>query len=174
VFYPRTLLTRRIPRCSEPPSQCGAVYTPTLTKEAPLHRNAPLTPEGRRRLCRLIEDGLDGGLGRRVDANFAPDGAQVVAPLPGWRRPGAGGLLEPAASMPHQDPGQGRASGVELRRRHQVSAARLAERAGLPASRGTPSGPAMGSRGSLTSSAAVDASCATSKPPGRASSSTST
>ena len=28
-----------------------------------MHRNAPLTPEGRLRLCNLIEDGWTGGLG---------------------------------------------------------------------------------------------------------------
>jgi hypothetical protein len=35
----------------------GAVHTPTKCQEAQMHRNALLTPEGRLRLCALIEEG---------------------------------------------------------------------------------------------------------------------
>ena len=100
MFYPRTLLTRRIPRCSEPPSQCGAVYTPTLTKEAPLHRNAPLTPEGRRRLCELIDDGWTiaaAAESMRISRQTAHKW---------WRRYQAGGglALEDCSSRPRRCP----------------------------------------------------------------------
>ncbi len=70
-----------------------------------MHRNAPLTPEGRLRLCNLIEDGWTGGLGRRVDADLTPDRSQVVASLSGRGDRWFGGSLEPAPKVPDQDPG---------------------------------------------------------------------
>ena len=76
-----------------------------------MHRNAPLTPEGRLRLCRLIEEGWTGRHGGRVDADLAADGPQVVAPLPRGRPCRPGGSLQPASALPDQDPGQGRAPG---------------------------------------------------------------
>ena len=118
-----------------------------------MHRNAPLTPEGRLRLCRLIEDGLDRGLGGRVLADLPPDGPQVVASLPRGRRCGPGGPLEPAATLPDQDPGQGGAPGG---RAPPAPPARSQpvwrQRAGIPASTLHGSGLATGCRGSRTSS----------------------
>ena len=72
-----------------------------------MHSNALLTPEGRLRLCRLIEEGwtvTSAAESFRVSCQTAP---QVVAPLPTDRRSGPDGPLEPAAALPDQDPGQG-------------------------------------------------------------------
>ena len=54
-----------------------------------MHRNAPLTPEGRFRLCLLIEDGWTVASAAESMRSLAPDGAQVVATLStgGPRRP---------------------------------------------------------------------------------------
>ena len=54
---------------------------------------------------------LDRGLGSRVHADLSADGAQVVASLSGVGRRRSRGPLEPAPALPHQDPGQGRATG---------------------------------------------------------------
>jgi transposase InsO family protein len=99
-----------------------------------LHRNAPLTPEGRHRLCRLIEDGWT------VSAAAESMRISRQTAHKWWRRYQSGGrlALEDRSSRPRRCPTKTPAKVerrvVELRRRHQVSAARLAERAGLPAS----------------------------------------
>jgi transposase InsO family protein len=99
-----------------------------------VHRNAPLTPEGRRRLCRLIEDGWTVA-GAAESMRISRQTAHKW-----WRRYLAGGrpALEDRSSRPRRCPTKTPAKverrAVELRRRHQVSAARLAGRAGLPAS----------------------------------------
>ena len=99
-----------------------------------MHRNAPLTPEGRRRLCRLIEDGwtvASAAESMRISRQTAHKW---------WRRYQVGGTLalEDRSSRPRRCPTKTPAKVerrvVELRRRHQVSAARLADRAGVPAS----------------------------------------
>lgn len=99
-----------------------------------MHRNAPLTPEGRRRLCRLIEDGwtvASAAESMRISRQTAHKW---------WRRyqeSGDMGLLDRSSRprrCPTKTPAKVERRVVELRRRHQVSAARLAERAGIPAS----------------------------------------
>ena len=99
-----------------------------------MHRNAPLTPEGRLRLCRLIENGwtvASAAESFRISRQTAHKW---------WRRyqeAGQAGLLD-RSSRPRRCPTKTAAKVerrvVELRRRHQVSAARLADRAGVAAS----------------------------------------
>lgn len=99
-----------------------------------MHRNAPLTPEGRFRLCCLIEDGWT----IASSAECMRISRQTAHKW--WRRYQQGGriALEDRTSRPRRCPTKTSAKVerrvVQLRRRHQVSAARLAERAGLPAS----------------------------------------
>jgi transposase InsO family protein len=99
-----------------------------------VHRNAPLTPEGRLRLCHLIEDGwtiASAAESMRISRQTAHKW---------WRRYQSGGTiaLEDRSSRPRRCPTKTPAKVerrvVQLRRRHQVSAARLAERAALPSS----------------------------------------
>ncbi len=99
-----------------------------------MHRNAPLTPEGRLRLCRLIEDGwtvASAAESCRISRQTAHKW---------WRRyQGAAeaGLVDRSSRprrCPTKTPAKVERRVVELRRRHQVSAARLAGRAGVPAS----------------------------------------
>lgn len=99
-----------------------------------MHRNAPLTPEGRLRLCRMIEDGW---------TVVAAAESMRISRQTGhkwWRRYRESGRsgLEDRSSRPRRCPTKTPAKVerrvVELRRRHQVSAARLAVRAGVPAS----------------------------------------
>jgi transposase InsO family protein len=99
-----------------------------------LHRNAPLTPEGRRRLCGLIEDGwtiASAAESMRISRQTAHKW---------WRRYQSGGLLalEDRPSRPRRCPTKTPAKVerrvVQLRRTHQLGPARLAARAGLPAS----------------------------------------
>jgi transposase InsO family protein len=99
-----------------------------------MHRNAPLTPEGRRRLCELIEEGwsvASAAESFRISRQTAHKW---------WRRyqeAGNAGLID-RSSRPRRCPAKTSAKVerrvVELRRRHQVSAARLSQRAGVPAS----------------------------------------
>ena len=99
-----------------------------------MHRNAPLTPEGRLRLCRLIEDGwpvATAAESMRISRQTAHKW---------WRRyqeTGSAGLVD-RSSRPRHCPTKTSATMerrvVALRRRHQVSAARLAPVAGVPAS----------------------------------------
>ena len=99
-----------------------------------MHRNAPLTPEGRLRLCRLIEDGWT------VAAAAESMRISRQTAHKWWRRyqeAGEAGLLDRSSRprrCPTKTPAKVERRGVELRRRHQVSAARLSERAGIPAS----------------------------------------
>jgi transposase InsO family protein len=99
-----------------------------------LHRNAPLTPEGRFRLCQLIEEGWT------VAAAAESMRISRQTAHKWWRRYQNGGrpALEDRSSRPRRCPTKTPVKVerrvVQLRRRHQVSAARLAERAALPAS----------------------------------------
>jgi transposase InsO family protein len=99
-----------------------------------MHRNAPLTPEGRLRLCCLIEDGWT------VAAAAESFRISRQTAHKWWRRyqeAGEAGLIDRSSRprrCPTKTPAKVERRVVELRRRHQVSAARLAERAGLPAS----------------------------------------
>ena len=99
-----------------------------------MHRNAPLTPEGRLRLCRLIEDGW-------TVASAAESfriSRQTAHKL--WRRYQDAGVagLEDRSSRPRRcptkTPDRMERRIVELRRRHQLGPARLAPRIGMPAS----------------------------------------
>ena len=99
-----------------------------------MHRNAPLTPEGRRRLCQLIEDGWT------VAAAAESMRISRQTAHKWWRRyreAGPAGLVDRSSRprrCPTRTPARVERRVVELRRRHQVSAARLAPRAGVPAS----------------------------------------
>jgi transposase InsO family protein len=99
-----------------------------------MHRNAPLTPEGRLRLCWLIEDGWT------VAAAAESMRISRQAAHKWWRRyqeAGEAGLVDRSSRprrCPTKTPAKVERRVVELRRRHQVSAARLAGRAGLSAS----------------------------------------
>ena len=99
-----------------------------------MHRNAPLTPEGRRRLCQMIEEGwpiATAAESMRISRQTAHKW---------WRRyeeAGEAGLVDRSSRprrCPTRTPAKIERRVVELRRRHQVSAARLAPRAGVPAS----------------------------------------
>ena len=99
-----------------------------------MHRNAPLTPEGRRRLCELIEDGCtiaSAAESMRISRQTAHKW---------WRRYREGGelALEDRSSRPRRSPTKTPAKVerrvVALRRRCQKGAARLTDQAGLPAS----------------------------------------
>jgi transposase InsO family protein len=99
-----------------------------------VHRNAPLTPEGRRRLCELIEDGwtvATAAESMRISRQTAHKW---------WRRyqeSGAPGL-EDRSSRPRRCPTKTAPKLerrlVELRRRHQLGPVRLAPQVGMPAS----------------------------------------
>lgn len=99
-----------------------------------MHRNAPLTPEGRHRLCLMIEQGWT------VAAAAESMRISRQTAHKWWGRYLKGGelALQDRSSRPRRCPTKTPAKVerrvVELRRRYQVSAARLAGRAGLPAS----------------------------------------
>jgi transposase InsO family protein len=99
-----------------------------------LHRNAPLTPEGRRRLCDLIEDGWT------VAAAAESMRVSRQTAHKWWQRYLRGGLLalEDRSSRPRRCPTKTPAKVerkvVQLRLRHQIGPARLAARSGIPAS----------------------------------------
>lgn len=99
-----------------------------------MHRNAPLTPEGRRRLCELIDDGwpvATAAESMRISRQTAHKW---------WRRfrqEGPEGLVD-RSSRPHRcatrTPARVERRVVQLRRRHQLGPARLAPMAKMPAS----------------------------------------
>ena len=99
-----------------------------------MHRNAPLTPEGRLRLCRRIEDGWTVA-GAAESMNVSRQTAHKW-----WRRYQESGLmgLEDRSSRPKHCPTKPPARVerriVELRRRHRLGPTRLASRAGVPPS----------------------------------------
>jgi transposase InsO family protein len=100
-----------------------------------VHRNAPLTPEGRFRLCQLInEDGWTvaaAAESMRISRQTAHQW---------WRRyqdAGTAGLEDRSSRprrCPTKTPDRMERRIVELRRRHQLGPARLAPRVGMPAS----------------------------------------
>jgi transposase InsO family protein len=99
-----------------------------------MHRNAPLTPEGRFRLCLLIE----GGWTVAAAAESMRISRQTAHKW--WRRyqeAGRAGLDDRSSRprrCPTKTPDKVERRLVELRRRHQLGPARLAPRAGVPAS----------------------------------------
>jgi transposase InsO family protein len=99
-----------------------------------VHRNAPLTPEGRLRLCRLIDDGST------IAAAAESFRISRQTAHKWWHRyleAGEAGLVD-RSSRPRRCPTKTVAKVerrvVALRRRHQLGPARLASRAGVPAS----------------------------------------
>jgi len=99
-----------------------------------VHRNAPLTPEGRFRLCQMIEDGWPVA----TTAESMRISRQTAHKW--WRRyqeAGVAGLTDRSSRprlSPTKTPERVERRLVELRRRHQLGPARLAPRAGVPAS----------------------------------------
>ena len=99
-----------------------------------MHRNAPLTPEGRLRLCRMIQDGwtvASAAESMRISRQTAHKW---------WRRyqeAGRAGLDDRSSRprrCPTKTPAKVERRVVKLRRRHQLGPARLAPIAGIPAS----------------------------------------
>lgn len=99
-----------------------------------MHRNAPLTPQGRLRLCHMIEEGwtiASSAESMRISRQTAHKwwGRYLEAGEAG---------LEDRSSRPRRCPTKTSPKVerrlVELRRRHQLGPARLAPRAGVPAS----------------------------------------
>jgi transposase InsO family protein len=99
-----------------------------------MHRNAPLTPEGRLRLCRRIEDGWSVATAAE-SMNIARQTAHKW-----WRRyqdEGAAGLEDRSSrpwSCPHQTPARVERRIVALRQSRKLGPARLAGIVGVPAS----------------------------------------
>ncbi len=99
-----------------------------------MHRNAPLTPEGRFRLCLLIADGWT------VAAAAESMRISRQTAHKWWRRyqqAGPPGLRDRSSRprrCPTKTPDKVERRLVELRRRHQLGPGRLAPRAGVPAS----------------------------------------
>ena len=99
-----------------------------------MHRNAPLTPEGRRRLCSLIENGWTGASAAesmRISRQCAHKW---------WRRyceEGPAGLVDRSSrprSCPHQTPARVERRIVALRESRKLGPARLGGILGMPAS----------------------------------------
>ncbi len=99
-----------------------------------MHRNAPLTPEGRLRLCQRIEAGWPVAQAA-ASMGISRDRAYVW-----WRRYQADGRagLEDRSSRPHRSPHQTRPSRerriISLRRDRGLGPARIAGIVGMPAS----------------------------------------
>lgn len=99
-----------------------------------MHRNAPLTPEGRFRLCRLIEEGwpvATAAESMRISRQTAHKWWRC------YQAAGRAGLVNRSSRprrCPTKTPERVERRLVQLRRRHQLGPARLAARAGVPAS----------------------------------------
>ena len=99
-----------------------------------MHRNAPLTPEGRLRLCRRIEDGWTVAAAAK-SMNISRQCAHKW-----WRRyrdEGVEGLQDRSSrpwSCPHQTPSRVERRILALRRSRRLGPARLAGIVGVPAS----------------------------------------
>jgi transposase InsO family protein len=99
-----------------------------------MHRNAPLTPEGRLRLCHRIEDGWT------VAAAAESMNISRQCAHKWWRRyrdEGPAGLVDRSSrpfSCPHQTPARVERRIVALRQSRKLGPARLAGIVGVPAS----------------------------------------
>jgi transposase InsO family protein len=106
----------------------------THDQEDSMHRNAPLTPEGRLRLCHRIADGWS------VAAAAESMGISRQTAHKWWRRyqdEGVAGLEDRSSrprSCPHQTPARVERRIVALRQSRKLGPARLAGIVGLPAS----------------------------------------
>jgi len=99
-----------------------------------VHRNAPLTPEGRLRLCRLIEDGWSVA---SAAESFRISRQTAHKWWGRYQEAGESGLGDRSSrprGCPTKTPAKVERRVVQLRRTHQLGPARLAERAGVPAS----------------------------------------
>jgi transposase InsO family protein len=99
-----------------------------------MHRNAPLTPEGRLRLCHRIEDGWS------IAAAAESMNISRQCAHKWWGRyqdAGTAGLVDRSSrpwSCPHQTPGRVERRIVALRQSRKLGPARLAGIVGVPAS----------------------------------------
>ena len=99
-----------------------------------MHRNAPLTAQGRLRLCQMIEEGFT----IASSAESMRISRQTAHKWWGrYQQAGEAGLADRSSRpkrCPTKTPAKVERRVVELRRRHQLGPARLAPRAGVPAS----------------------------------------
>ena len=127
-----------------------------------MHRNAPLTPEGRLRLCRRIEDGWTVAAAAE-SMNISRQTAQSGGVGTASRESSASGIVEPAPAIPHQTP-------TKVNDESSLCAVATARarpprfRAGVPASTVHRSGTATVCVDSRTSTAERDESSAGSRP----------
>src|SRR3954452_21877315 len=119
---------------SEPPGRVWSCRGITRTQEAALHRNAPLTPEGRLRLCQRIASGWTVASAAE-SMNISRQCAHKW-----WRRfrdEGEAGLQDRSSrphTCPHQTPARVERRIVALRQSRKLGPARLAGIVGVPAS----------------------------------------
>ncbi len=99
-----------------------------------MHRNAPLTPEGRLRLCERIEGGWPVAQRRGVDGDLEGPGLRLVAPLPGRRRRWSRGPVLSPAALPPPDRASVERRIVGLRQSRGLGPARIAGIVGMHAS----------------------------------------
>src|SRR3974377_852418 len=117
-----------------PPGRVWSCRRLTLTQEGLMHRNAPLTPEGRLRLVRRAGGGGAGAAGAE-SMNVSRQCAHKW-----WRRyrdEGPAGLEDRSSrplSCPHQTPARGERRSVALRQCRKAAPARVAGAGGVPAS----------------------------------------
>jgi transposase InsO family protein len=105
-----------------------------LTQEAAVHRNAPLTPEGRWRLCQRIESGWTVAAAAE-SMNISRQCAHKWWSR--YRAEGTAGLVDRSSrphSCPHQTPARVERRIVALRQSRKLGPARLAGIVGVPAS----------------------------------------
>jgi transposase InsO family protein len=105
-----------------------------LTQEAAVHRNAPLTPEGRLRLCQRIESGWTVAAAAE-SMNISRQCAHKWWSR--YRAEGTAGLVDRSSrphSCPHQTPARVERRIVALRQSRKLGPARLAGIVGVPAS----------------------------------------
>jgi transposase-like protein len=109
-----------------------------------MHRNAPLTPEGRLRLCQMIEEAWT----IASSAESMCISRQTAHKWWGrYQESGEAGLEDRSSRprrFPTKTPPKVERRLVELRRRHQLGPARLSPRAGSPPRPCTESSSAMG------------------------------
>lgn len=109
-----------------PLGNCGAVEGIHAAQAAPVHRNAPLTPEGRLRLCHRIEDGWSVAAAAE-SMNISRQTAHKWWSR--YRDEGGAGLVDRSSrpwSCPHQTSKRVERRIVALRQSRKLGPARLA------------------------------------------------